>query len=68
MGLVSGNFFVCLFLLFRVAPMAYESSQTGGQIGAIAASPHHSHSNVGSQLHLRPTAQLTAVEDPQPTE
>ena len=28
---------------------------------------HHSHSNVGSDLHLRPTQQLTEMPDPSPT-
>ena len=28
------------FCLFRAAPVAYGSSQTGGQIGAIVAGPH----------------------------
>ena len=44
--------FVCLFL--RAAPVAYGDSQTRGQIGAVAASLHHSHSNARSKLHLRP--------------
>ena len=30
----------------------YGSSQARGQVGAIAASLHHSHSNMGSKLHL----------------
>ena len=37
-------------------------------IRAIAAGLSHSHSNVGSELHLQPTLQLAAVLDPQPTE
>ena len=39
---------VCLFGLFRTAPVAYGGSQARGQIGAVAASLHHSHSNTGS--------------------
>ena len=39
---------VCLFI---AAPAAYGSSQTGGQIGAAAASLHHSHSNARSLTH-----------------
>ena len=35
---------------------------------ATAASPHHGHSNAGSELHLRPTPQLTAMPDPWPSE
>ena len=50
--------FVCLFV-FRAAPTAYRGSQPGGWIGAVAAGLYHSHSNVGSELHLRPTPQLT---------
>ena len=43
---------VCLFLrcLFRAAPAAYGGSQARGRIGAVAAGPHHSHSNTGSEL------------------
>lgn len=33
-----------------------------------AASLHYSHSNTGSKPHLRPTPQLMAAPDPQPTE
>ena len=47
------NFFVCV-CYFRTAPMAYRGSQARGQIGASAASLHHSHSNAGSELHLQP--------------
>ena len=34
------NFFFSLFLFFRAAPMAYESSQASGLIGATAAGLH----------------------------
>ena len=44
--------FIHLFFLFRAAPSAYGSSQARDQIGAIAASLHHSHSNVGSKPRL----------------
>ena len=54
------------FFLFRAAPAAYESSQARGWIGAIAAGLYHSHSNVGSKLHMWPTPQLTAMPDPLP--
>ena len=43
-SLVTAFFF--LFLLFRAAPEAYGSSQARGRIRAVAASLHHSHSNV----------------------
>ena len=55
--------FVCLFCFVSI-PKAYGNSQARGQIGAPAASLHHSHSNMGSELHLRPTPQLTATPDP----
>ena len=59
-----GSFFwfVCfLFLLFR--GVAYISSQARWQIGAAAASLHHSHSNTRSKLHLWPTPQLITMGD-----
>jgi len=37
-------------------------------IRATAAGLHHSHSNVGSELRLRPTPQLTAMPGPWPIE
>ena len=49
---------VCLFLsfslsfFFRAAPAAHGGSQARGQIGATAASLHHSHSSTGSEPHL----------------
>ena len=48
-------FFFFFFLLFRAAPEAYGVSQARGLIGAVATGLHHSHSNVGSELHLQPT-------------
>ena len=53
-----------LFLLFRATPVAYGNSQARGQIRAIAAGLHHSHSNAGSELCLQPTPQLMAMLDP----
>ena len=61
-------FFFFFFCLFRAAPTAYGSSRARGRIRAVAAGLHHSHSNMGSELHLGPISQLTAVLDPQPTE
>ena len=55
------DFFFCLF---RAAPTAYGYFQARDRIGAIAASPRHSHSNLGSELSLQATPQLTAVQDP----
>ena len=48
----------------RAALSAYGGSQARGLIGAIAAGLPHSHSNLGSKLHLQPTPQLTATQDP----
>ena len=42
-------------------PRAYGGSQSRGPIGAAAASLHHSHGNMGSEPHLRPTSQLMAT-------
>ena len=50
--------------LFKAVFAAYVSSQARGLIGAAAADLHHSHSNMGSEPHLRPTPQLTAMLDP----
>ena len=58
----------CSFLhhlpLFRAAPVAYGSSWARGQIGAAAASLHHSHSNTRSEPCLQPTPQFRAMLDP----
>jgi len=54
----SCDFFFCLF---RVTPAAYGSSQARNQIGAVAASLHHS--NARSEPSLQPTPQLTAMPD-----
>ena len=43
--------------------MEYGGSQARGQIGAVAASLCHSHSNVGSAQHLRSIPELTAMLD-----
>jgi len=55
-------------LLFRPALAAYGSSQARGRIRPTAASLCHNYSNAGFEPHLRPTPQLTAMPDPQPTE
>ena len=44
--------------------MAHGSSQARGRIGATAAGLCHSHNNEGSEPHLRPILQLTAMPDP----
>ena len=56
--------FFFFFGLFKVAPMAYGGSQARGRIGALATGPCQSHSHARSELHLRPTLQLTAMPDP----
>ena len=61
-------FIYFVFCLFRAAPAAYGGSQAKGPIGAVAAGLHHSHSHIRSEPRLRPTPQLTATPDPQPTE
>ena len=57
-------FFFFLPFSFRAEPEAYGGSQARGQIGATTVCLRHSHSNSGSELHLRPTPQLTALLDP----
>ena len=56
--------FLCFFMSFRATPTAYGGSQARGPIGAVAVGLHHSHSNLGSKLRLRPTPQPTAMPDP----
>ena len=63
-----GFCFFFFFCLFRAAPAAYGSTQARGQIGVVAAGLPHSHSNLGSELRLRPTPQLTATLDSRPIE
>ena len=51
---MAGSYSYCssvflFFLLFRAAPVAYGGSQARSQIWAVAAGPHHSHSNTGSK-------------------
>ena len=56
------------FLIFRATPTAHGGSQARGQIGAVAAGLHPSHSNAGSEPCLWLTPQLMAMQDSQPTE
>ena len=58
----AGFVFVFVFCLFRAALVAYRVPRLGVE-GASAAGLHHSHSNAGSELRLRPTPQLTAMPD-----
>ena len=57
-------FFFGLFALSGAVSMAYGGSQARGPIGAVVAGLRQSHSNEGSEPHLRPTPQLTAMLDP----
>ena len=57
-------FFFCLFAISRAAPVACAVSQARGLMGAVAVGVHHSHSIVGSKLHLWPSPQITATPDP----
>ena len=52
-----------IFLL-RATLAAYGIYQARGQIRATDANLCHSHSNTGSELHLWPIPQLTAMPDP----
>ena len=61
---ITTSSFIFIFFLFRAAPATYGDSQAKGQIGAIAAGLHHSHSDTGSELHLRPTPQLKPTRYP----
>ena len=45
--------FFLSFCLFRAEHMAYGGSQAMGLIGTTAAGLHHSHSNTGTEPHLR---------------
>ena len=57
------SFLFCLFAFSRAAPVAYGGSQATGLIGTATTGLRQSHSNVGSEPHLRPTPQLTATPD-----
>ena len=48
--------------------MAYGGFQARGLIRAVAANLRQSHSNTRSEPSLRPIPQLTATQDPYPTE
>ena len=67
LSFLSHTFFFLFFL--EPQPRYMEvPSQARDWIGAADASLHHSHSNMGSELHLRPTPWLTAMADTSPTE
>ena len=61
------KFFVVVVVVVAISwapPAAYGGSQARGRIGAVATGLRQSHSNAGSEPHLRPTPQLTATPDP----
>ena len=60
--------FCCCCCYFRAIPEAYGGSQARGWMGAVDAGLYHSHSNEGSQPHLRPKPQLMVTPDCWPTE
>ena len=66
--LILFTFIFYFFAFSRAASAPYGGSQARGPIGAAATSLHQSHSNAGFEPRLRPTPQLTATLDPQPTE
>ena len=49
-GNVRAHFRIFFFFFFRATPRHMEVPRARGQIGAAAS--NHSHSNVGSKLHL----------------
>ena len=54
--------FFIFFAISQAAPSAYGGSQARGPIAAVAAGLHQG--NVGFELHLQPTPQLTVMPDP----
>ena len=55
-GKIHHNFYLFIyFCLFGATPLAHGGSQARSQIGAIAASLRHTHSNAGSEQYLQPT-------------
>ena len=61
-------FFILSFSPFRAAPVARGGSQAEGPVGGVAAFLCQGPSNTRSEQHLKPTPQLRATPDPQPTE
>ena len=60
-----GCLFFCLFIYFLGLYLRHMEVQFRGQIGAAAVvGLRHSHINPGSELHLAPAPQLTAMPDP----
>ena len=55
---------ILFFIFLRLHMQHTKVPWARGQIGAAAAYLHHSQSNAGSEPHLWPTHQLTAMPDP----
>jgi len=51
------------FFFFKATPAAYVSSWPKSQIGATAASLHHSPSNARSEPHLQPVLHVSEARD-----
>ena len=62
-GNLEDNLFI-YFVFSRAALAACGGSQARGTVRAVATSLRHGHSNMGSELCLQPTPQLTAMPDP----
>ena len=58
------QYFFAFLPFLRLLPVAYGGSQARGRIGAVATDLCQGHSNAGSEPHLQPTPQLTAMPDP----
>ena len=56
--------FVLFCFYFRVATVAYGSSQARDQMGAIVPGLRHSHSNVESEPRVLPTPECMEMSDP----
>ena len=57
-------FFFGLFAISWAVPAAYGGSQARGRMGAVAASLHHSHSNVGSESDLYHSSRQCQILNP----
>ena len=62
--ILANNMVEIFFSFLGPHPWHMEIPRLGGPIRAAAAGLHHSHSNLGSQLHLQPTLQLMAMSAP----
>ena len=63
-GCFNIKYFTLSFFFLNSRYHGIWGSQARGQIAAVATGLQHHHSNTGSELHLQPMPQLTAVPDP----